>query len=293
MLETSELSLEDYCFASKARNSAGPGKYRHVVDAMRTSAWFHTLRMKSGAQSTYEMEKMLEPESFGIDASGTPYKRNKWRGYRLGKHTPRPALVRAMEQHHPGTLSVFDHVLWDALRPDYTLTHHHLLNRLGPAASRLLSSSESRTQNGNLRSAFIARVERIAELDGFACLVALLRDSINSGHNTDEDHLSLGLCRSAIAAGPVLYSLGIAGPFADYLNTNFLCRATDRPRYELNAHDYLQRAKLSARIVYGAEGEENCYFSYQKKVDFILDILHGRYGDGLEQRIAPIRSTAP
>lgn len=293
MLETSELSLEDYCFASKARNSDGPGKYRHVVDAMRTSAWFHALRMRIGAKSTYEMEKVLEPGAFGVDESGTAYKHNKWRGYRLGKHTPSPALVQAIEQLHPGTLHVFDHVLWDTLRPSFTLAHHHLLNRLGPTASKILSSPQPRKKNGTLRGDLIERVERLAELDGFACLVTLLRDAINAKNDTDVEHLSLALCRFAIAAGPLLYSLGIAGPFADYINGHLLCRAIADGRVHcLNAHDYLLRAKLSARIVYAAEGNENCRFTYPEKLDFILDVLRGRYGDRLAQDLTPIRSTA-
>lgn len=288
MLETSELSLEDYCFASKARNSDGPGKYRHVVDAMRTSAWFHALRMRIGAKSTYEMEKVLEPGAFGVDESGTAYKHNKWRGYRLGKHTPSPVLVQAIEQLHPGTLHVFDHVLWDTLRPGCTLAHHHLLNRLGPTASKILSSPQLRRQDGSLRTDFVARVERVADLDGFACLVTLLRDAINVNDAAEAQHLSLALCRSTIASGPLLYSLGIAGPLADYINGHFLSRAAAAGGgYGLNAQDFLLRAKLSARIVYAAEGNENCRFTYTEKVDFILDVLHGRYGDRLAKGLAP------
>jgi hypothetical protein len=294
VLDTSELSLEDYCFSSKTRNSDGPGKYRHVVDAMRTSAWFHTLRMRIGAKSTYEMEKVLEPGAFGVDDSGTAYKRNKWRSYRLGKHTPSPALVQAIEQLRPGTLRVFDHVLWDTLRPGCTLAHHQLLNRLGPSACKILSSPQLRNKNGTLRGDLVERVERIADLDGFACLVTLLRDAINAKNDADVEHLSVALCRSAIAAGPLLYSLGIAGPFADYINGHLLCRAiADGRVHGLNAHDYLLRAKLSARIVYAAAGNENCRLTYPEKVDFILDVLRGRYGERLALDIMPMRFAAP
>lgn len=288
MLETSELSLEDYCFASKARNSDGPGKYRHVVDAMRTSAWFHTLRMRTGAKSTYEMEKVLEPGSFGVDTLGTAYKRNKWRGYRLGKHTPRPALVVAMEQLHQGTYRVFEHALWDALRPGCSLAHHHVLNRLGTRAQKILLGPQLRRQDGQLRTETICRLEKMADLDGLAGLVILLRNAINQNAAGEAQHLSLALCRSTIASGPLLFSLGIGGPFADYINDHFLCRAAPHAGgYKLNAQDFLLRAKLSARIVYAAEGNENCRFTYAEKVDFILDVLHGRHGDRLAEELAP------
>jgi hypothetical protein len=120
--------------------------------------------------------------------------------------------------------------------------------------------------------------------------VTLLREAINANNDAGAQHLSLALCRSTIASGPLLYSLGIAGPLADYINGHFLCRAAaERGRYGLNAHDYLLRAKLSARIIYAAEGNENCSFTYPEKVDFILDVLHGRYGDRLAKRLAPAR----
>lgn len=291
MLETSELSLENFSFASKTRNSDGPGKYRHVIDAMRTCAWFHTLRMRTGAKSTYEMEKVLEPDSFGVDQSGTAHKRNKWRGYRLGRHTPRPALVEAIERLRPGAHGVFDHVLWDVLRLEYPLTHHELVNRLGPTASQVLLRPQFRLRNGNLRSDIIKTLEKIADLDSFACLVALLRDAINSKNGADEKYLALALCRSAIAAGPLIYSLGIAGPFADYINNNFLCRENAHHGYRMDSGDYLRCAKRSSEIVYLAEGNENRYFTNPEKVSFILDVFHGRYGDRLEQYITPNRST--
>ena len=260
---------------------------------MRTCAWFHTLRMRTGAKSTNAMEKMLEPGSFGVDESGTGYKRNKWRGYRLGKHTPSPALVQPIEQMQPGSHGVFDHVLWDTLRPDCTLARHHLVNRLGPKVSKILSIPQLRKKDGNLRGDFVERIERVADLDGLACLVALLRDAINANNDADAQQLALALCRSAIAAGPLLYSLGIAGPFADYINDHLLCRATaEGGGYRLNAHDYLLRAKRAAQIIDIAEGNENCRFTYTEKVDYILDILRGRYGDRLEQHIAPRRSAA-
>ncbi|MBI5926135.1 MAG: hypothetical protein HY836_11100 [Aquabacterium sp.] len=105
----------------------------------------------------------------------------------------------------------------------------------------------------------------------------------------EAQHLSLALCRSAIASGPLLFSLGIAGPLADYINSHLLCRAaTEGGGYGLNAQDFLLRAKLAARIVYAAEGNENCRFTYHEKVDFILDVLHGRYGDRLARKLAPL-----
>lgn len=95
-------------------------------------------------------------------------------------------------------------------------------------------------------------------------------------------------------AGHLLYSIGIAGPFANYINDHVLYRATaEGQEYGLNAHDYLLHAKRSVRIVYAAEGNENCHFTYPEKVDIILDILRGRYGDRLAHDIVLMRSPVP
>lgn len=185
-------------------------------------------------------------------------------------------------------------MLWQALRPDDHLDHHHLLNRAGFRAQKILSSRQSRKPNGQISTTAIERLERIADLDGLASLVILLQCAINRNDVDEAQHLSLALCRSAIASSPLLISLGIAGPFADYVNGQFLCRA---PRqgvsYEMSAHDFLQRAKLSDLIVYLAEGNENCYLTYAQKVDFILDILHGRYDDRLATALAPTQLGKP
>lgn len=291
VLDTAELSLEDYRFPSKTGNDTGAGKHRHVIDAMRTTAWFHALRLMTGAKSTYEMERQLEPESFGVDESGTAYKRNKWRGYRLGRHTPRQSLVEAMERLHPGTQEVFDHVLWDALRSGTLLPRHLLLKRLRPNVGKIIASPRLLNQNGSLRSDAVERLECLGNFDGLASLVALLREAIAVGNVVHQQHLSLAWCRAAIAAAPFLHSHGIAGPLADYVNENLLRLVPAQQRYVLDARAYLQRADLIAGLVGVANEKSNRSYSYSEDVRFILEVLHGYRTEELEQLLAPCRFT--
>lgn len=294
VLDTAELSLESYRFPSKTGNGTEAGKRRHVIDAMRTTAWFHSLRLKTGAKSTYEMERRLEPESFGVDESGTPFKRNKWRGYRLGRHTPRQSLVEAMERLHPGTQEVFDHVLWDVLRPSTVLPRHLWLKRLRPNVSKIISSPRLVNQDGTLRSDALERLERLGDLDGLAGLVALLQEAIAVGNVVHQEPLSLAWCHAAIAAAPFLHSHGIAGPLADYVNDNLLRLVPAQQRYVLDAQAYLQRADLVACLVGVAIEESNRSYSYSEHVKFIVEVFRGYRNIELNQLLAPCRfSQAP
>lgn len=275
MLDTAELSLEEYRFSSKTGNGTGVGKHRHVVDAMRTTAWFHTLRLKTDAKSTYEMERRLEPESFGVDESGTAYRRNKWRGYRLGRHTPRQALVEAMERLHPGTQEVFEHVLWDVLKSGPVLPRHLLLERLRPNVSKIISSPRLVNRDGKLRSDAVMRLVDSGNLDGMAGLVALLREAIASGNAVHQGYLSLALCRTTITSAPYLKGLGVAAPLVDYINSCVFPLVLEAQRYVLDAKAYGRSTKLCACLVSCAEGNANRRFSDREAVRYLLLVQQG------------------
>lgn len=188
MLVTSELSLKDYRFSSKAGNGDGPGKHRHTVDALRTTCWFHELRIRTSATSLYALEKKLEPEAFGSDALGTNYRRNKWRWYALGRHTPSPRLIQTMGVAHAGTQSLFDHLFWEVLRPQLSAISmaHVWLSRLSPEVARIVASPLTRNLQGGLKVVALARLERISDLDAMACVIVFLRCAIERNNYSSD-----------------------------------------------------------------------------------------------------------
>lgn len=290
MLETSELPLERFVFAAKTRNEDGPGKYRHTVDALRTICWFHALRMRTAARSTYAMEKKLDPKSFGTTATGKDYYRAKWRTYRKGRHNPKPELIRRLEAAYPGTQRLFDHVLWDVLRPRLAAANHaHAwLGRLSPQVATVIANLKTRTRDGGLQGGALTRLERIADLDAMACVIVFLRLAMETQPVPNTFQLSRTLCRMVIISGPFLYSHGVAVPFAEYLDLFLLRRQPTSKRHSLQGQDYLQRAINVHRYVRGVEGNENHLFSQAERNQVILDMMNGSYGDAIQTAVEPL-----
>lgn len=237
------------------------------------------------------MEKLLEPESFRTDALGSTYRRNKWRGYGLGRHTPKPSLIQTMEVSYPGTQNLFDHVLWDILRPQFSATTHaHAwLCRLSPRVASVIANPKSRTQHGGLRAGTLARLERISDLDAMACVIVFLRSAIESQNTRSEAlMLSESLYRMAIVGAPFLYLHGVACPLAEYFDAFLLSQQPLTGKHELRAADYLRRAKKAAWYVRSVEGDENRLFSQAEKNDVVLGMIDGSYGDRIQAAIAPV-----
>ena len=291
MLETSELFLKDFVFAAKTRNEDGPGKYRHTVEALRSVCWFHALRIRTAAGSTYAMEKMLDPTSFGTTTGGKDFYRNKWRTYREGLHSPKAVLVRRVEDLYPGTQILFDHVLWDVLRPRLaaTIHAHAWLGRLSSRVAKVIANPKSRTREGGLQEGTLSRLQRIADLDAMACVIVFLRLAMESQQGTrDTFHLTQALCRMVIMSGAFLYTHGIAVPFAEYLDLFLLSRQSTQRKHVMQAEDFLQRAYKATRIVRNMEGNENKLFSRAEKNDVILGLMKGHYGDAIQAAVEPL-----
>ena len=237
------------------------------------------------------MEKLLEPESFKKDALGTSYRRNKWRGYGLGRHTPKPLLIHTMEVAYPGTQSLIDHVLWDVLRPKFSTSTHapNWLGRLSPRVASMIANPKSRARHGGLRAETLDKLERMSDLDAMACVTVFLRSAIESKITTSEAlMLSESLCRMAIVGAPFLYSHGVAGPLAEYFDAFLLSRQPLTVKHELRAADYLRRAKKAAWYIRCVEGDENRLFSQAEKNDVVLEMINGSYGNRVQTAIAPV-----
>lgn len=237
------------------------------------------------------MEKMLDPKSFGTTTEGNDFYRNKWRTYRTGLHSPKAVLVRTVESSYPGAQRLFDHVLWDVLRPRLSATvHAHAwLGRLSPQVAKLIANPKSRTREGGLQEGALSRLERIADLDAMACVIVFLRLAMESQQGTPNTfQLTQTLCRMVIISGPFLYSHGVAVPFAEYLDLFLLSRQTAQKKHVMQAEDFLQRAYTATRYVRIMEGNENQLFSQAEKNEAILGLMKGHYGDAIQAAVEPL-----
>ena len=88
---------------------------RSELDIVRVSLWYWYIRVNLSKKSDYQIEKVIEPDAFNKNKYGDAYHNNKWRGYRLGKHTPSPILIGQAESHVEGSSMLLKHTLWQVM----------------------------------------------------------------------------------------------------------------------------------------------------------------------------------
>lgn len=241
--ETTSLTLDEFCFRSSSRKWTPDtkGKGRDVIDAFRTVYWFHWLRIRLGdsARSLRAMEKRLEPAACGISRDGEAYRHNKWRAYKIGKHTPLDSLVSDVDSRQEGAKMAFAHVLWDVLRLDKPVSQFcdGWVQRLEPAVQVLLWTSRKnqtltgRTRRRKLDKRTLEVLERRAGLDALACLTLLLREANEAGDSDYASELGVRLCRMLLLISVELSSFGIANPLYEFYDCTILPLALHRGLY--------------------------------------------------------------
>ncbi|NMM14159.1 MAG: hypothetical protein HHJ17_11560 [Rhodoferax sp.] len=226
MLDSSGQSLENFTFASDTRNYAR-GKQRHFVDAFRTVCWFHHLRLAVGATATYQMDLLLEPPpAQGLKRLDD--RKNKWRGYRLGRHTPSSALVSEIEARHPGGQQLLNLPLWQIMRLDVPIESSvELLGKMAPEvyasvfhSASVLGGRGIRTpERGDIQC---RHLERLASMDSLAGLILLMRLAGKAENSFLAYRFGRTATRVLSILGSWLWDHGIAQPMADYFGNHLL-----------------------------------------------------------------------
>lgn len=293
-VDTSRLSLQEFCFRSHASNTllGARGKFRDVVDAFRTIYWFHDLRIWAHAKGPNDLQERLEPEASGFgQESGLPYRRNKWRYYRKGSHTPRPDFVSEIKRRCSGYATDFDHILWDALRTEMPIASYadHWIRRLEPRVQTLFWQKEDSRDASRIRfqkfdKRQLAMLERRAGLDALACLTMMLREAHERGDEEYAYELGQRACRMLVMIGDTLHAHGIAEPFHEFYELAILPLAAFRGmRPTLAGISFMELVgHLSHRMYHLHQVDAwslslEAYRAYQQKIisgDYWFDYLH-------------------
>lgn len=299
MIESSELTLDEFCRHSNSQrySEANSGKYRDVVDALRTVYWFHGLRIRARANATYQIEKTFEPGAFRTDAYGGNYRLNKWNGYKIGLHTPKASLVDSINRKAEGTKDEFEHVLWETLRLSRPAAENvdEWIRRLSPDTQNILWAKKSSVTGGNRRirkihSKALKMIERRASLDALACLTMLLREA----HETDQQQLSFqigkSLCRVLLMLGEFLIGSGICRPLYDYYETSILPLSSWKGTYfSFKGVDFRALVGYLHDGLYHLEGVSLWRLTETEKMIYKLKLLNHAYGWDYMMLLNPIQ----
>lgn len=288
LLDSSYLSLDEFCFRSNSVkfHVDNSGKFRDVIDAFRTVYWFHSLRVGLGADTTYQLEKLLEPNAFCVDADGGCYRRNKWGGYKQGKHTPSHKLVASVNGQFEGAQSEFEHVLWDTLRLSKPASQNAdaWIRQLDPGIQSILWEKDKKITGNRIRirplkKRHLQMIERRASLDALACLTLLLRESHEIGHAQQSFNIAKSLCRVLLMIGEVLNGHGISKPLYEYYEELVLPLACwEEKRITFKGIDFMTLVGWLYHCLYHLKNVEPHQLNEQEKVHYKFKILNGDYG---------------
>jgi len=301
VLDTSELDLESFSFASKMRKSP-TGKKRHLTDAFRTVLWFHAVRLASGATSPSQMDAWLAVR-LALSDDARIDRKKQWRSYKYGRHSPSAPLVAAIEPWLPGSRALFNHPLWQILRIDLKVQDQlaGLLVLLPPAIYSLFRGNATPDQPHLVQldgwdASRLRRLQRQVSLDSLACLIALLRLFAEEGRGAQAYVFSRAVCRSLLVMGPWLSSHGIAQPLADYVERYLLPLGMDRGwQHSFGGGGFLRAAQVLALAAEVAEWHEDESLDINQQADLRLDLLEDRFTIAMSTliRSVPIAGASP
>lgn len=225
-------------------------------------------------------------------------RKNKWRSYRDGKHTPSRALVAAIDRAHPGGAAFLSHPVWQLLRLDRPTQDQipDVLCRLPPALYAVFKGSKvtayeplALTQGWNSRR--LRQLERHVGFEGLACTIALLRLAIDKKDIAQAFEFSRTLCRMLLMMGPWLSAHGIALPLTTYVEQTLLpIAAYEGKQQSFGNLGFLPASKQLFDVAKALEARDNMRLTWLQRVDLLLDLMDDKFTLELSTLVVPIDS---
>lgn len=239
-VETKDLTVDEFREMSLSRRKRTFRK-THITDSFRTVAWYNLSNPPWRRISASKMGEAVE---------GKPDVTAKWLGYKWGRYVPSIPMARKVEELHPGSLRILEHVLWAAIRTDLPYTSalaEQWLQRLHPEIQLIVLKhgvmlATEKWNDPRSNSTGLKMLEARASLDALACLIIQLR-AANEAHNTTGAHqLGRYICRMMLALGSALSAYGLARPLGEYIEREILPLAAHRGCHYTFWHNGYQNA---------------------------------------------------
>ncbi len=234
-IDFNSISIEEFCKETNSRlKNSTQGKYRDAIDAMRTIAWYVSIEKITGLKRPHQLEKQLEPESFSANEYGETVRRNKWRQYRAGRHTPSDQFISKIScRLKPQATNIFHHVLWRILREENLAADNWLewLKEIPKSISKIFIKEKAYktldTLIGEILSARnLGKLELHADINALALLTIALKHAIHTQKFKQAQDLSRIACRIFLLSGfDIFCNMGIAQPLFDYYERTFLSKS--------------------------------------------------------------------
>ncbi len=197
---------------------------RSELDIVRVSLWYWYIRVNLSKNSDYQIEKVIEPDAFNKNKHGDVYHNNKWRGYRLGKHTPSPILIGQAESHVKGSSMLLKHTLWQVMNNSISIDSllSDELRNLSWEVQRILYKANKYDCGSllvtNLSKRKLRQLECLAGLDALAAQIIFFKLAVKREEDTSA--LSQSIYRTLLIMCTELPFFNYRAHFISLINSN-------------------------------------------------------------------------
>lgn len=255
--------------------------------------WYESLRQRTGLEIASQLQQKFEPDAVSRNERGTiDYTKNKWSGYRRGRHRPQKKLLNKVDILAPGSSRSLDHPLWSVLDLSNIeiLEGHAFLRRLTPdVQSVVMHAQDDFLAPEKILPLFRKRLNKLLRkpnLDALACLVWFLRKTQADEAGEEELTLIANTLHDALILSSLdLHSLNIAFPLIRKIIDDILPLALPTHlKYAVEPEDYLISAFILAAISQKNLAKSERPITWHNRTRFMFELLDGKRG--LDIRLA-------
>ena len=253
---------------------------RSELDIIRVSLWYWYIRVNLSKNSDYQIEKVIEPDAFNKNKHGDAYHNNKWRGYRLGKHTPSPILIGQAESHVEGSSMLLKHTLWQVMNNSISIDSllSVELRNLSWEVQRILYKANKYDCGSllvtNLSKRKLRQLECLAGLDALAAQIIFFKLAVKSEEDTSA--LSQSIYRTLLIMCTELPFFNYRAHFISLINSNVfsLVSSTENVLGKNFVDSFSKNVRILINLLLSMEDTGKVGITRKESIRALSNLLH-------------------
>lgn len=253
---------------------------RSELDIVRVSLWYWYIRVNLSKNSDYQIEKVIEPDAFNKNKHGDAYHNNKWRGYRLGKHTPSPILIGQAESHVQGSSMLLKHTLWQVMNNSISIDSllSDELRNLSWEVQRILYKANKYDCGSllvtNISKRKLRQLECLAGLDALAAQIIFFKLAVKREQDTSA--LSQSIYRTLLIMCTELPFFNYREHFISLINSNVfsLVRSTEKVLGKNFVDSFSKNVRILINLLLSMEDTGKVGITRKESIRALSNLLH-------------------
>ena len=253
---------------------------RSELDIVRVSLWYWYIRVNLSKKSDYQIEKVIEPDAFNKNKYGDAYHNNKWRGYRLGKHTPSPILIGQAESHVEGSSMLLKHTLWQVMNNSISIESllSDELRNLSWEVQRILYKANKydcgSTLVTHLSKRKLRQLECLAGLDALAAQIIFFKLAVKREEETSA--LSQSIYRTLLIMCTELPFFNYRAHIISLINSNVfsLVSSTEKVLGKNFVDSFSKNVRILINLLLSMEDKGKIGITRKESVRALSNLLH-------------------